>query len=193
MNQNLSKEQKNLLEMLYRQYADKLYKFARLKVKDTDQAYDLLAETFIIAIKRIDVLCEHTNKQAWLYKVMNNKTKEYYSEKIVTNKETKEKITVQEISYEDIGHYLMLQDTENGYEDIDKKIDNEDTFKQYKDVLSKREYQYLTTRFIEDMTNDETADKIGISHVNGRYIWSNIKRKLSKIIKTLTKLNKKII
>ena len=59
---------------LYATYASSLSVHARHLTRDTDHADDLFQETFIRAMKHLELLgsLSHAQRRAWLYRTMGN-------------------------------------------------------------------------------------------------------------------------
>lgn len=70
---NISKAEKDkIYQEQFVPYADALYRFALKLVADTDEAKDLLQETFLKAYRFFDYYEIGTNAKAWLFRILKN-------------------------------------------------------------------------------------------------------------------------
>ncbi|XTZ15561.1 RNA polymerase sigma factor [Micromonospora echinospora] len=60
------------LEGLYRRYADRLYTYARVLVREPDAAADAVHDAFLTASQRIDQLRDPDRLRPWLYAIVRN-------------------------------------------------------------------------------------------------------------------------
>ena len=61
---------------MYRRTQAEIYKFIRYRVADKELAKDVLQETYHVAYKKWDILCEHSNPMGWLINTAKNKIRE---------------------------------------------------------------------------------------------------------------------
>lgn len=61
---------------MYRRTQAEIYKFIRYRVADKELAKDVLQETYYVAYKKWDILCEHSNPMGWLINTAKNKIRE---------------------------------------------------------------------------------------------------------------------
>ncbi|MDI5938113.1 MULTISPECIES: sigma-70 family RNA polymerase sigma factor [unclassified Micromonospora] len=60
------------LEGMYRRYADRLYTYARVLVREPEAAADVVHDAFLIASGRIDQLRDPDRLRPWLYAIVRN-------------------------------------------------------------------------------------------------------------------------
>ncbi|MEV0325244.1 sigma-70 family RNA polymerase sigma factor [Micromonospora echinospora] len=60
------------LEGLYRRYADRLYTYARVLVREPEAAADAVHDAFLTASQRIDQLLDPDRLRPWLYAIVRN-------------------------------------------------------------------------------------------------------------------------
>lgn len=64
------------IDEMYRRTQAEIYKFIRYRVADKELAKDVLQETYYVAYKKWDILCEHSNPMGWLINTAKNKIRE---------------------------------------------------------------------------------------------------------------------
>src|SRR6185369_7951470 len=70
---------------LYDGFAQKIFKYIRLKIQDRQEAEDILQEVFIKAYRGLGTLSmENLNFNAWLYKVCGNTINDFFRKKYRT-------------------------------------------------------------------------------------------------------------
>lgn len=171
----------DLLTELYQKHNKALFNTAYSILGDNELANDVVAETYTLAAYKIEILYNHPQKAAWLYKVMYNKIKEIYHTRFITDSATGERTKITEVQYENI-EYFMNALTENPYDKIVDEIDGEELLGKYKKPLNNTEYKFIKQRFIEDKTLFEVADELDISYDSSRHLWSRIKKKIKNFL-----------
>ena len=70
------------------QYADQLYRFALVRINNTQLAEDLVQDTFVSALDRLKTFRGDCSEKSWLYTILRNKIIDYYrsSEKKMSSK-----------------------------------------------------------------------------------------------------------
>ena len=63
-------------------YASELYSWAFHKVSDSEQAKDLVQDTFLAAAEKIDGFKGDSSPKTWLFSILNHKIIDYYRRKI---------------------------------------------------------------------------------------------------------------
>jgi RNA polymerase sigma-70 factor (TIGR02943 family) len=64
-----------------RLYGQALYQYAYARVNDSDEAADLLQETFLAALKGIDGYKGEASEKNWLFSILKNKIVDFYRKK----------------------------------------------------------------------------------------------------------------
>src|ERR1700712_5717640 len=62
-------------------HADYLYAFARVRIADEEQAKDLVQETFLAALQRVDKFEGKSSERTWLTAILKNKIIDVYRKK----------------------------------------------------------------------------------------------------------------
>jgi RNA polymerase sigma-70 factor (TIGR02943 family) len=63
-------------------YTAELYKWAFYKVSDSDQAKDLVQDTFLAAAEKIDTFKSESSPKTWLFSILNHKIIDYYRKRV---------------------------------------------------------------------------------------------------------------
>jgi RNA polymerase sigma-70 factor (TIGR02943 family) len=67
------------------EYADVLFKFARVRVCDRETAKDLVQETFLSALQNIESFRGDSSQETWLTAILKNKIIDYYRKRKIAN------------------------------------------------------------------------------------------------------------
>lgn len=67
-----------LAERWLSQYGDYLYRYALSRVRDASQAEDLIQETMIIALQKIDTFKEQSSEKTWLTGILRYRILDHY-------------------------------------------------------------------------------------------------------------------
>ena len=155
---------------LYDQFADRIFRFVKLKVQNQQQAEDILQETFIKAWQGMaNLKLEDLNFSAWLYRIAHNSINDYYR-KIYRSPET-------------------LELNENI--DVEANISLPDQLQKENDIAGIREAlrhlpaqyrQILELRFIQDFTISETAGILKKTNLAVRVLRYRALKKLRETI-----------
>lgn len=155
---------------LYDQFADRIFKFIKLKVGHQQQAEDILQDTFVKAWKGAGGLkLEGLNFSAWLYRVAHNAVNDYFR-KLYRRPETLE-----------LNENLDFPSGASLTEELDSHQDAQN-IKQSLRALPKQYAQVLELRFIQDFTVAETAGILGKSNLSTRLLQHRALKKLKQAI-----------
>lgn len=67
--------------MWVKNYADFLYNFALQRVNDEEQAHDLVQDTFLSALEKMDTFEGNSSELTWLRSILRNKIIDFYRKK----------------------------------------------------------------------------------------------------------------
>ncbi len=155
---------------LYDQFADRIFKFIKLKVGSKQQAEDILQDTFVKVWNGAKTLrLEELNFSAWIYRVAHNAVNDYYRKiyRQPENLELNENI--------DVASGTSLSD------ELESK-ENSINIKQALQSLPNQYRQVLELRFIQDFTVDETAKILGKNNLSTRLLQHRALKKLKENI-----------
>lgn len=157
--------------LIYEEFVDRIYKFIRLKVSETEQAEDLLQEVFVKAwqgSKKLKVA--DLNFSAWLYRVASNTVNDHYR-KVYRRPQTVELDPAFNVAGKDDTEKL----TEDGFEtEAVRKVLNDlpDNFK-----------QVIELRYFQDFSVEETAKVLNKSSITVRVLQHRATKKLKQLFK----------
>lgn len=138
-----------LLENIWRQHHDQLLAFISKRIKNRDDAEDILQEVFIKILSNIEKLKDSSKLQSWIFQITRNAIVDYIRKK-----------KFQELEAE-------ISDIE---EETDKTAMNEATgwIGFYVDSLPENYRDAVVLYEIKGKSQKEIAEQLGISYVNAR-------------------------
>lgn len=163
----------NAFGELYDLFANKIFKFIKLKIQNPEEAEDVLQEVFIKAYKGLGKLkLEDLNFNAWLYRVASNTINDKFRKKY----RTPEIVNIDETF--DIADKYSLQ------EEVQVKSDME-SLQIVFNKLPELYKQVLELRFIEEMSLEEIAKILNKSNLSIRLIQFRALKKVRELSKNV--------
>ena len=161
----------NAFGQLYEIFAQRIFKYVRIKIQDRQESEDILQEIFIKAYMGLNSLSmENLNFSAWLYKVAGNTINDHFRKKYRTP---------------------IISGIEEGFDLPDgKSLEKEITAKS--DLETAREAfvhlpplykQVLELRFLQDLTLREVAEIMGKSNLSIRLLQYRALKKVKLILR----------
>jgi len=163
---------------LYDLFAQKIFKYVRIKIQDRDDAQDILQEVFIKAYKGLENAKdskEILNFSAWLYTIASNTINDYFRKKY----RTPEILTIDE--------NLDLPSEVSPSLELDLQIDMGIARKAFAE-LSPLYRQILELRYIQEFSLEEILKILGKTNLAIRLIQFRALRRVKIIIKRSKKL-----
>jgi len=152
---------KAFLETLVYLHTKDLYSWAFYNTLRTDIAEDLVQETFLTALEKIDQLKEDSSSKTWLFSILDLKIIDFYRTKLNSNglPQTNE-----------LPIFFNQQKTWYSHKKPQVWHQNE------KDVLKDEEFQFILTRCLETLPeNWQTCVKLKyLSEKKGENIWQEM-------------------
>ncbi|MBI5530533.1 MAG: sigma-70 family RNA polymerase sigma factor [Candidatus Doudnabacteria bacterium] len=159
---------------VYDIFAQRIFKYIRLKVQNKEQAEDILQEVFIKAYKGIAALkLEGLNFNAWLYRVASNTVNDHFRKKY----RTPEILNIDD--HQDISSSSSPQ------KDMEFRSEMSTVLAAFED-LSPIYRQVLELRFLQDLTIKETAHILSKSQLAIRLLQHRALKKVEGIISRTT-------
>jgi RNA polymerase sigma-70 factor (ECF subfamily) len=156
---------------IYDNFAQRIFKYVRIKVQNRQEAEDILQEIFIKAYKGLGSLSmENLNFSAWLYKVAGNTINDYFR-KIYRRPEILS-----------IDESFDLSDGKSLEKEIVEKSDLDTARKAFK-KLPPLYKQVLELRFLQDMSLNEVAKILNKSNLSVRLVQYRALKKVKLILK----------
>lgn len=155
---------------LYDVYAQRIFKFIRIRVQNSALAEDLLQEVFIKAWRAMPKFkLDNINFSAWLYRIARNTIADYF--RVIYRKPEPVELT------EELG----LSAGRSLAEDTDNKLSAE-RVRQAFQHLAPQYKEVLELRFVQDFTLQETADVLGKTNLAVRLLQHRALKKLREIL-----------
>ena len=141
------------------EYMELLYRSALRMTKNTQEAEDLIQDTYMQAYRHFDKFEKGTNFKAWIFKILTN---------TFINKYRKKKRTPQHLDIDQVSFQIIDQDTQEGQE-MRNKINGvtyeelfDDDIIRALDKLSEEFRQIVLLSELEGLTYKEIAKKTDI-------------------------------
>ncbi len=155
---------------IYDDFAQKIFRYLKLKVSTQEQAEDLLQETFIKAWQGLPKFkSQHGNFSAWLYKIATNAVNDYYR-KVYRRPQLVE-----------LEQDADIKVPQNEIDAVDQQLQRE-FLKKGLTALPLSYQQVLELRFIQDFSVKETAEILGKSQISVRITQHRALKKLRIIL-----------
>lgn len=154
--------QKRFAEM-YNQYADDIYKYIFVHVRDVELAEDITADTFTSAWKNIATF-DNRQPRAWLYTIARNRMNDHWRKKQTIPLDEDIEIVSEADLFEDI---------------VDKKIQLKRVISAL-NTLPEDMKSIVTLRFMQGMSAKETAKILRMSEGNVRVMQYRALKKLKE-------------
>lgn len=178
-------EKQNIISQAVKDYRGRLMSFIRPKVKNTEDAEDILQEVWY-QFSNITNISEIVNVGSWLYKVSNNKIIDKYRKKTTEN--------LEDFVYEDedgsfsIKDILLLDESA----DAELKLFQDEVWKQLFSALEElpeKQRLVFTENELNDKTLQQIADEQGenLKTIISRkqYAVKHLRKKLQQLYKEL--------
>ncbi len=178
-------EKQNIISQAVKDYRGRLMSFIRPKVKNTEDAEDILQEVWY-QFSNITNISEIVNVGSWLYKVSNNKIIDKYRKKTTEN--------LEDFVYEDedgsfsIKDILLLDESA----DSELKLFQDEVWKQLFSALEElpeKQRLVFTENELNDKTLQQIADEQGenLKTIISRkqYAVKHLRKKLQQLYKEL--------
>ena len=160
-------------DLIAKKYYETIYKFCYLKLGyNSHDAADITQEVFLFFQIKCDML-DDKNIRSWLFSVANYKIKEYFR---VIGKQEATLIDIDKVEIEDMDDDIFEMLENYG------KFDSENLEK-YRQIifekLSENEQQLYNMAFVENKTNKQIAQELGITEKNVSVKLFRLRKKLS--------------
>lgn len=154
---------KSAFTELVLQMKDRLYKIAKVKLKNDDDIYDVIQDTMIIAYKNLKKLKYNQYFSTWIIRILINECNKFY----------RFKINKKEVSYEYI-EPILANDTSK----VDDKID----FEFICNKLNKEDGLIILLYYMERYTDKEIGEILNMKENTVRTKRTRAKEKIKKYI-----------
>ena len=161
--------QKNDITTWVNDYSDILYNYALQRIKDADDAKDLVQETFLAAWRNIDNYNGDASVKTWLVAILKNKIIDQYRKNASKKEQALEINEGETIFFDGEDHWSK------GFYPKDWKIDYEHNIesKEFyiilnacKKKLKKIQFQVFSMKYMDDLESDEICKLLNLSNAN---------------------------
>ncbi len=155
--------------LIYDSFADKIFRYIRIKIQDQAQAEDILQEVFVKAWRGLPNLkTKDLNFSAWIYRIAANSINDHFRKLYRSPK-------IVDLEDANIAAPHSIEDSYQTAEEIEKMKDCFDLLPvQYKEVLE--------LRYVRDFSTAETAEIIGKTNLAVRLIQHRALKRLKEIM-----------
>lgn len=156
---------------LYDCYAQRIFRYVRIKVQNREEAQDILQEVFtkaFLGLRSLDL--QGLNFTAWLYRVTSNTINDHFRKRYAQPEPL------------EINESIDVQDKTSLLEEVSVGSDLEIVRASFK-KLSPVYRQVLELRFFQDLTLDEVAMAMNKSNLAVRILQHRALKKVQGIIK----------
>lgn len=158
---------------VYDMFAQRIFRYVRLKISSREEAEDILQEVFVRAFGSIGTLDpKKMNFSAWLYRVASNTINDFYRKKYRTPEIV------------DIEAGMQIAGNSSPERDTETRLSMETVNKAIK-LLPVQYRQVLELRFAQEFSVAETAKILGKTGLAVRLIQHRALKKLENIIANL--------
>ena len=153
------------MEIIWKEHHDLLLAFIKKRVKDTNEAEDILQDVFVKILSKIDTLKDESKLKSWIYQLSRNAIYDYFRNK----KQTDELADLDaEFEPNDLPHAMLEATSWIGF---------------YVHSLPDAYREALVLYELEGLSQKEIAEKLNISYVTAR---SRVQRGRKILKKNLT-------
>jgi RNA polymerase sigma-70 factor (TIGR02943 family) len=154
-------------------HSDYLLSFAMSKLKDIDLAKDLVQDTLVSAITKLDTFEKRSKLRTWLTSILNRKIIDHWRKA-----ETRYTDPVSSFFSQDEkkGHWLESQGKHKTLETVEDEISREETNQELADCLDKLPNKWqgvVSSKYLEEKDSEEICKDFDISSSN---LWVIIHR-----------------
>jgi len=170
MEQSKAIDLTNLVEM----HTSDLYAWAYHKVSDAELAKDLVQDTFLAAVEKLETFKGDSSAKTWLFAILNNKIIDVYRKKV------NQPILVDEQNlakfFDESGSWIKSQSPSNWHNDDINLLDDDDFQKVLKkclDALPEKWNLSVKLKYLTGKKGEEICQELNIAPTN---FWQIIHR-----------------
>jgi RNA polymerase sigma factor (sigma-70 family) len=161
------------VNLLVEEHSDYLLSFAMSKLKDLELAKDLVQDTFVSAITKLDTFEQRSKLRTWLTSILNRKIIDHWRKA-----ETRFTDPVSSFFSQDKkqGHWLESKGNNKSLETIEDVISKEETNQELVECLEKLPEKWkgiVASKYLEEKESDEICKDFDITSSN---LWVIIHR-----------------
>ncbi|CAN5218943.1 hypothetical protein BH09BAC1_BH09BAC1_03970 [soil metagenome] len=154
-------------------YGDDLYAWACYKIGDTEEAKDMVQETFLAAFKGLDSFKEGSSPKTWLFSILNHKVTDHYRAKAKNLIESRDissdpVLTVTDALFNQNGHWVNTT-VSNWQNEAGNLLDDQgfnNTMKVCLNDLPENWRSAITSKYLLEQDGKDVCVELGISKAN---------------------------
>ena len=159
-------------------YADMMYRYTLVRVKDSEAAEELVQSTFFAALKSQNSFAGKSSEKTWLFGILKHKTMDYFrnSKKNISIDLTSEE---GQIRFDASGH--MVSKPGNWNMDPEKAAENSELTKALAQCLNKlpeKFHRVFVLKEMEGMSSEEICNEFNIKPTNLWFILHRARNQL---------------
>lgn len=168
-----TKNEIELVEQLYAEMFSKMLHLARMSGYGKDDAYELVQDAFVVALRNIDRLIKSNNREGWLVVTLKNRIKN--DKKRRSNSPATVPLADEDFEPgdEETWGWLLLDNDEYAFETDDFFIK----------AVGKEAYELFKDVRVYKLSHEELEAKYGTKAINCQNRASRIKKKMVKAMK----------
>ncbi|MEN1784722.1 MAG: sigma-70 family RNA polymerase sigma factor [Bacteroidota bacterium] len=155
-------------------YADYLYNYAIARVSDTEQAKDLVQETFVAGLNAAENFKGDAAERTWLIAILKHKIIDHYRKR--NSKKGKAEVRISNMSTESEGDWLQERVADPFNPSGDDTLENEELRLAIQGCISKlpkKQATIFNMKTIQGMATEDICNELGINPSN---LWVIIHR-----------------
>ncbi|MFC2111027.1 sigma-70 family RNA polymerase sigma factor [Bacteroidota bacterium] len=164
----------DVIEKLVAKYTEELYNWAFYKTSSSEVAEDLVQETFLAAVEKIDSFKGDSSHKTWLFSILNYKIIDHYRKKVKQPVQM-ESDTLSSFFDED-GSWIKEKRPREWHDEDSQLLDKEDfrlILQKCLEALPEKWNTCVNLKYLSNKNGDEICQEIGITTTN---FWQIIHR-----------------
>lgn len=166
-------------------YTEELLTWTMYKVSNTENAKDIVQDTFLAVAKGIDKFNEKSNPKTWIFSILNNKISDYYRKKY--RQDTKIDIDIFSTFFSKDGEWNSAKEPQNWQNDEKNLLDDLEFIEILNYCLEHLPNKFNTVikmKYYSDKKPKEICQELEISTTNMWQMMHRAKLKLRDCIET---------
>jgi len=158
---------------LVEDHSDYLLSFAMTKLRDIDLAKDLVQDTFVSALTKLESFEKRSKLRTWLTSILNRKIIDHWRKA-----ETRYTDPISNFFDQDDSdrHWLMEKKSDSSIANIEQVLEEEETMNELKDCLDKLPEKWngiVSSKYLEEKESEQICNDFDITPSN---LWVIIHR-----------------
>ncbi len=163
---DLVKKQHNVTEWV-NDYSDQLYNYAVQRVKDRDDANDLVQDTFLAAWRSVDQYTGEASVKTWLFTILKNKIIDHYRRN--ANRQTTSLSNGEDHFFDEADHWREGYYPKNWKSEVEGRLETKEfyvVFDGCKNKLKEVHAIVFTMKYLDGLESEEICRVLGLTSSN---------------------------